>query len=118
MTESSTHTRADVGFVHVCDIEDLAVGTPALADVGGMRIAMVRTGVREVHAVADTCSHANVSLSEGDVDGCTLECWLHGSRFDLLTGNPSGPPATVPIPVYEVLLDGDAVFVCPTAKEH
>ena len=49
----------------------------------------VRTADGDVHAVDDTCSHANVSLSEGELDGCTLECWLHGSRFDLRTGTPT-----------------------------
>ena len=62
-------------------------------------------------AVSDICSHADVSLAEGDVDGCTLECWLHGSRFDLRTGRPSGPPATTPVPIYPVSVEGDTVFV-------
>ena len=53
-------------------------------------------------------SHASVALSEGDIDGCTLECWLHGSRFDLRTGEPTGPPATQPVPVFPVeVRDGD-----------
>ncbi len=56
----------------------------------------------------DECSHAAVALSEGEVDGCTLECWLHGSRFDLRTGEPTGLPATEPVPVYPVeIRDGD-----------
>ena len=71
----------------------------------------------DVHAIDDTCSHANVSLSEGEVDDCTLECWLHGSRFDLRTGEPTGPPAIVPIAVYPVKIDGDDVFVVPSTKE-
>jgi 3-phenylpropionate/trans-cinnamate dioxygenase ferredoxin subunit len=50
-------------------------------------------------------------LSEGDVEGCEIECWLHGSRFDLRTGKPSGPPATEPVPVYAVRVDGDDVLV-------
>ena len=62
-----------------------------------MPIAVVHTE-GEWFAVSDICSHADVSLAEGDIDGCTLECWLHGSRFDLRTGRPSGPPATTPVP--------------------
>jgi nitrite reductase/ring-hydroxylating ferredoxin subunit len=51
-----------------------------------------------IHALEDRCTHAEVALSEGEVDDCTLECWLHGSRFDLRTGKPTGLPATVPVP--------------------
>ena len=51
-----------------------------------------------------------MALSEGEVDGCTLECWLHGSRFDLRTGKPTGPPASVAVPVYPVqVTDGDVL---------
>ena len=57
------------------------------------------------------------SLSEGEVDGCTLECWLHGSRFDMRTGEPSGLPAIVPVAVYPVKIDGDDVYVAvPSPK--
>ena len=50
----------------------------------------------------------SVKLPEGEVDGCTLECWLHGSRFDLRTGKPLGPPATQPVRTYPVsVADGD-----------
>ena len=59
----------------------------------------------------DICSHADVALSEGEVDGCTLECWLHGSRFDLRTGKPTAMPATAPVPVYPVKIEGDDVLV-------
>ena len=48
-----------------------------------------------LHAFDDTCTHANVSLSEGEVDGCAIECWLHGSRFDLRTGARSEGAAGV-----------------------
>jgi 3-phenylpropionate/trans-cinnamate dioxygenase ferredoxin subunit len=77
-------------------------------------VAIIRTADGDVHAVDDTCSHANVSLSEGELDGCTLECWLHGSRFDIRTGEPSGPPAIVPINVYPVRVEADEVFVGTT----
>jgi nitrite reductase/ring-hydroxylating ferredoxin subunit len=69
----------------------------------------------EVFAIYDVCSHEEVSLSEGEVDGCTIECWLHGSRFDLRTGKPSGPPATDPVPTYPVRVEGDDVLVDVTS---
>jgi 3-phenylpropionate/trans-cinnamate dioxygenase ferredoxin subunit len=65
----------------------------------------------EVFAIRDECSHAEVPLSEGDVEDGTVECWLHGSRFDLRSGKPTGLPATEAVPVYPVRVDGDDVFV-------
>lgn len=108
---------AGTDFELLCDIEDLTVGLPARAEVGGVVMAIVRTGLAEVEAINDRCSHADVSLAEGDVEGRTLECFLHGSRFDLRTGRPSGPPATRPVDVYPVrLIDGD-VYVSPSPIE-
>jgi len=79
-------------------------------------VAIIRTD-DEVFAIRDECSHAAIALSEGDVDtdGCEIECWLHGSRFDLRTGKPTGPPATEPVAVYAVQVDGDDVLVDLTA---
>ena len=71
---------------------------------------MVRDG-DEVYAIEDECSHASVALSEGDVEGCTIECWMHGSRFDLRTGKALGPPATEPVPVFPVRVEGDDVLI-------
>ena len=52
-----------------------------------------------------------MALSEGDVDDCTIECWMHGSRFDLRTGKPTGPPATEPVSVFPVQVTGDDVLI-------
>ena len=79
-------------------------------EVDGLAVAMVREA-EEVFAIEDECSHAAVPLSEGDVEDCMIECFLHGSRFDLRTGKPSGPPATDPVAVYAVQVDGDDVLV-------
>ena len=94
----------------VCTVADVPDGTAHRVVVDGVPIAVVHTE-DQWFAVSDICSHADVSLAEGDIDGCTLECWLHGSRFDLRTGRPSGPPATTPVPVYPVSVEGDTVFV-------
>ena len=59
----------------------------------------------------DVCSHAEVPLSEGEIYDHTVECWLHGSCFDLRTGQPTGLPATEPVPVYPVKIEGDDVYV-------
>jgi nitrite reductase/ring-hydroxylating ferredoxin subunit len=65
----------------------------------------------EVFAINDVCSHADVSLSEGDVEDGTVECWLHGSRFDLRTGKPCGLPATKRVATYPVVIEGDDVHI-------
>ncbi len=96
----------------VCGISDLPeAGEAVRMYAGGEMLAIVRDNEGGLHAIDDTCSHAMVSLSEGEVDGCTIECWLHGSRFDLRTGEPTGLPAISPIDVYPITVDGDDVFV-------
>jgi 3-phenylpropionate/trans-cinnamate dioxygenase ferredoxin subunit len=97
-------------FQRACGIADVASGTALALDVDGTDVAVVRDG-DDWYAIDDECSHASIPLSEGDVEGCEIECWLHGSRFDLRTGKPSGPPATEPVPVYAVRVEGDDVLV-------
>lgn len=78
---------------------------------GPVEVAVIRDEAGELYAISDVCSHGQVSLSDGEVEGSTVECWLHGSRFDLRTGKPLSPPATVPVPVYPVTVDGEQVLV-------
>ena len=95
--------------VTLCRLDDLADGGARRFDVDGRSLAVVRIG-DDVYAIGDRCSHANISLSEGDVhaDERELECWKHGSTFSLVTGEPQSLPATRPVPVYEVtVVDGD-----------
>ena len=81
------------------------------ADGSPVEVAMVRDEDGVLHAISDICSHGQVSLSDGEVEGCTVECWLHGSRFDLRTGKPLALPAVRPVPVYPVTIDGERVLV-------
>ena len=78
--------------------------------LGGRPVCVARSQ-GEVFALSDVCSHADVALSEGDVEDGQIECWLHGSLFDLRTGVPSGLPATRPVPTYPVTVEGDDVLV-------
>jgi 3-phenylpropionate/trans-cinnamate dioxygenase ferredoxin subunit len=103
-------------FVRVCSVDDLPEVGAVAADINGTLVAIVRDSAGDIHAVDDTCSHANVSLSEGEVEDCSIECWLHGSRFDLRTGKPTGLPAITPIAVYPVKIDGGDVFVSVTKE--
>jgi 3-phenylpropionate/trans-cinnamate dioxygenase ferredoxin component len=124
MSELTTGTSTMTGetggtgdsFVWACSVADLPAVGALKVDVGPDPIAVVRDSAGEIHAIDDTCSHANVSLSEGEVEDGEIECWLHGSRFDLRTGEPTGLPALVPIAVYPVKIDGDDVFVSVTKE--
>ena len=92
--------------------DDLAPGSARCFDVAGHRVAVVRIG-DDFYAIGDTCSHADYSLSEGDVweDELEIECPKHGSTFSLLTGEPQTLPATRPVPVFEIVVEGDDVKV-------
>ena len=98
--------------VRLCGVNDVAPGTSRRVDVAGLRIAVVRIG-DDWYAIADRCSHADESLSEGDVwtDEREIECPKHGSTFSLLTGEPQTLPATRAVPVYEVRVEGDDVML-------
>ncbi|AJP01470.1 non-heme iron oxygenase ferredoxin subunit [Streptomyces leeuwenhoekii] len=102
-------------FVRACGLSELEEDTPKRVELDGTPVSLVQTG-GEVFAIHDICSHANVSLSEGEVDDCHIECWLHGSRFDLRSGKPDSLPATRPVPVYPVKIEGDDVLVSLTQE--
>ena len=98
--------------VRVCSVDDVKPGSARRFDVDGHRLAVVRIG-DDWYALGDECSHADYSLSEGDVweDEREIECPKHGSTFSLETGDPQTLPATQPVPVYTVRVDGDGVLV-------
>ena len=99
-------------MIRACALSELDDKKPLAVEVGDVTVVLVRDG-DEVHALRDECSHASLSLSEGEVTRKGIECWLHGSCFDLRTGAPSSPPATEPVDVYAVRIDGDDVYVDP-----
>ena len=101
----------DATYQRVCAAADIPKGTVVAAEVNGTPIALVHCGDGSYRAAYDECSHEQIALSEGEVDDCTLECWLHGSRFDLRTGQPTGLPATQPIAVYPVEIHDGDVYV-------
>ena len=98
----------------VCALSELAPDTAKRVVVDGVPIAVVLDSAGEVHAIGDTCTHGDISLSEGFVEDDTLECWAHGSKFSLATGKPLTLPAYEPVPVYAVTLDGDDVLIDPS----
>ena len=98
------------GYTRACALADLPGEGAIAVEVDGEPVAIIRAG-GEVFAIHDVCSHEEVPLSEGEVYDHTVECWLHGSCFDLRTGNPTGPPATEPVATYHVKIQGDDVYV-------
>ena len=95
------------GWIKITSTAALPEDRGIRIEAGSHRIALFRIG-DEVHAVGDRCSHAEASLSEGDVFEGEIECPRHGAAFDLRTGKPLSLPATQPVPVYETKIeDGD-----------
>lgn len=100
--------------IRVCAESELGQDEAFRVELGDVAIAVVKDSAGVVHAIGDTCTHGDISLSEGFVDGETLECWAHGSKFSLVTGMPLSLPAYEPVPVYRVtIVDGD-IYIDPT----
>ncbi|HNP88532.1 MAG TPA: non-heme iron oxygenase ferredoxin subunit [Kouleothrix sp.] len=99
-------------YVRLTTLSELPEQGMAAFMYGSRRIAIYRVGAT-LYATDDICSHEHAYLSEGwlDPDDCTVECPLHGARFDIATGHPLSLPAYEPIAVYPVRVDGDAVYV-------
>jgi 3-phenylpropionate/trans-cinnamate dioxygenase ferredoxin subunit len=87
-------------------VSDFAMGSAKAIDLNGETICLVRNK-NGFHAISDACSHGAVSLSEGSVTEDGIECFLHGSEFNLQTGEPKTPPATSAVDVFAVQVDGD-----------
>lgn len=97
----------------ICALDELEANQAVKVDIDGVSIAVVKDAQGQVFAIGDTCTHGDISLSEGFVEGETLECWAHGSQFSLRSGKPLTLPAYEPVPVYQVdLVDGD-VYIDP-----
>ncbi len=97
-------TSAHITFSTLLD------GKPQKISLGDKDVCVARIG-EEVFAVADTCTHSDASLSEGDVSNYKIECWLHGAEFDLRTGEAITPPAVQALETFEVRRDGDTVTI-------
>ncbi len=116
MTSEDNHAGAtsnndeDVGWVRLDVARALEDESAMHVDIGEYGLCVARS-LGAVHALHDECTHGQVPLSEGDVEGGYVECWMHGSQFDLSTGAPTGPPATEPVAVYPVRINGDHIEV-------
>lgn len=99
-----------MGAIRIGALEDFPVGRGIRVEIGEDRIAVFRIG-DQIYAIGDRCSHAEASLAEGEVFGLDVECPRHGSEFNLETGAPDSLPATKPVPVYDVTVSEDGVFL-------
>ncbi len=97
-------------FELACAVSDVPTDEALGVTIGRFDVAIARNG-DEFFALQDLCSHAAVALSEGEVEDCTVECWLHGSRFDLRTGKPTGLPASEPVATFPIEVRDDGVYV-------
>ena len=101
-------------LVRVCSVADVAPESAIPVEVprngSRLELAIVHSS-GAFYAIADECSHASIPLSEGDVGEGEIECYLHGSRFDLRTGEPIGLPATERVPIYRCIVEGTDVLV-------
>ena len=98
--------RCSVGKLDELDPDSL---TRVMANGRPVCLARLKTG--DVYAISDICSHEEIELSEGDLDGEFVECPSHGSRFDVKTGAVTSVPATKPVPSYPVTIEDGEVFV-------
>ena len=101
--------------VRLCAASELALGQVRRFELDGTAVALVHC-VSGFHALVDVCSHEDFPLSEGEVvaDLCEIECLRHGSTFSLLDGSPQSLPATRPVRVVPIEVDGDDVFAVMT----
>ena len=103
---------AQSGFVKVADVGELAPGDLKVVEVGPDQVLLVNVD-GTIYALDDICSHAYASLSEGDLAGEEIECPLHGSAFNVVTGEVLTPPADANIRTFEVRIDGQDVLLGP-----
>lgn len=102
----------------ICSVDELETNQPVKVVIGEVPIALVKDAAGEVFAIGDTCTHGEISLSEGFVEGDRLECWAHGSQFSLRTGAPLNLPAFEPVPVYQVDLIDGAIYIDPNVTKE
>ena len=99
-----------MAYERACALDDIRADQGLAVTLGSYEVVVVRDG-DEVFALQNECSHAAVALSEGEVADCQIECWLHGSMFDLRTGKPTNLPATEPVATFPIDVRGGDVYV-------
>ncbi|MCL4249171.1 MAG: non-heme iron oxygenase ferredoxin subunit [Anaerolineae bacterium] len=101
---------ADQEFIPVARIADIPPGERLVVELGRKWVVIFNVD-GAFYAVEDECTHEEVPLSEGALDGCEIECHKHGARFDLRTGAVTAPPAVVPVRTFRTKVEGDQLFI-------
>lgn len=96
--------------IRIASVNDIPEGEMRAFELEGKPVAVARED-GQIYAFENDCSHRHCTLDDGDLEDGRVVCACHGSAFDLESGNPGAPPATEPIPVYPVRLEGDDIFV-------
>lgn len=114
-TEPPSALRAEAqpggdNLVQVAKLDDLVEGQPFCGFVNGKKIVLFRFG-DQVYALDNRCNHQDGSLCDGMLEGKTIECPLHFSRFDVTTGALIDGPATQPQRTFPVEVRDRAIFV-------
>ena len=106
---------ADAGFIKVAQVSELKTGEMVAVTIGDDQVLLTNIN-GTFHAIDDVCSHAYACLSDGDINGEEVECPLHGGSFNAMTGMPMNPPADKSLSVFQVKVEGDDIFVAPSAN--
>ena len=106
---------ADAGFIKVAQVSELKTGEMMAVTIGDDQVLLTNIN-GTFHAIDDVCSHAYACLSDGDINGEEVECPLHGGSFNAMTGMPINPPADKSLSVFQAKVEGDDIFVAPSAN--
>jgi nitrite reductase/ring-hydroxylating ferredoxin subunit len=98
------------GFVAVAKVADVPAGSMIFVAIERERIVLAHVD-GEFYALRDVCGHRNAPLSRGRLDGHIIECPLHFATFDVRTGKLVDGPVSADVPVYEVRVEADTVYV-------
>jgi len=106
----STNVPDGATWVRLASVADLEEDTAVHVDYDSVPVCLARSA-GQLHAIVDRCTHQDVPLSEGEVENGTIECYMHGSRFDLTTGKALGPPAIDDVTVFPLRVEGNDIYV-------
>jgi len=96
--------------VRLATAADVPLDSLHRVDTDELAICLVRTGDGNFYCIQDQCTHENASLSDGYLTGTEVECPLHSSSFDVITGSVSGLPAQIPLRTFPVDIEDGDVF--------
>ena len=104
---------AESGFVKVTDLGEISPGQMKYVEVGDDQVLLANVG-GTIYACDNLCTHALAPLADGDLDGEQVECPLHGSIFNVTTGEVIDPPAMESLKVFQVRIEGQDILVGPS----